>query len=380
MGTHLDAASTPRTRRAPTRRLRAAILTVTVALTLGACGTSPISDDTADDSAGPDVADDDVISQAEALSGQERIDFLIDEASTEDGPLRLYTSLSVSALTPITKAFEAAYGIEVEAYRAGSSDILHRVLQESAADFDRGADVVENRGLELYQLAEEGLIRSVEGDYLDDIPEYGRFDDWTADRLNIIVPCWNTDAVPEGEQPTTYEELADPEWRGRLTVDLADDNWFQTLFQYLVEQGSSEAEVEAYFRAVAASTSVVRGHTAMQEFIVAGQYDVGIDCYTYVTDGQKADGAPTDWQPAVEPAISQPNGVGVMRNAKDPASAALFYQWLLTDGQQVLADAGITPVTATVEAEVIPLDIEGFASNAAEWSARYEEIFQDDAS
>ena len=350
-------------------RSKVAGVAFVASLTLTACGGSPEGGEAAQDTAGADV-----ISQAEDLSGQERIDFLMKAASDEDGPLRLYTSYSEESLGPVVQAFEDAYGIDVEAYRAASGDILQRVQQESDAGFESGADIIEARGSELFVLAKEGLFRSVDGDFLDKVPDYGRGDGWTADRLNVIVPCWNTDSLPSGEQPKSYEELADSKWKGRLAIEQSDSNWFETMFQYMVDRGMSEQEVEDYFRAVVANAGVVKGHTQMQQLVVAGQYAAAMDCYTYVTDQQQVDGAPTAWLPAVEPAVSQPNGVAVMKGADHPASAALFFQWILTDGQQVLADTGNTPVTQPVDADVIPLDIEGYTADAEKWNSLYDDI------
>jgi iron(III) transport system substrate-binding protein len=115
-------------------------------------------------------------------------------------------------------------------------------------------------------------------------------------------------------------------------------------------------------------------HTEMQTFIAAGQYAVGADCYTYVTESQKAAGAHTDWRPGVSPAIIQPNGVAVMKSAAHPASAALFYRWILTDGQDILAHSGNTAVTEADVDHGIPLDIDGYAADAKGWSTRYDNI------
>ena len=317
-----------------------------------------------------------VIAKAENLTGQARTDYLVKEAKAEDGPLRLYTSYSASSLDALVKAFEKQYDIKVSAYRAAPEQVSQRVTQETSANYAKGADVVEARGFELYQLSKQGLIRSFTGDFTEKVPEYARAKDWTGDRLNIIVPCWNTDKVKADEVPTSYEELADPKWKGRLTIEQADNNWFATFIQYLISQGKTQKEAEDYFRAIVANGSVVSGHTKMQELIVAGQSDLGIDCYTYVTEGQKSKGAPTAWEPAIEPAVSQPNGVTIMKSAKNPASAALFYQWILTDGQKVLAETGTTAVTTPVTTKVIPLDIEAYAKDVDKWNTLYDQILK----
>ncbi len=43
----------------------------------------------------------------------------------------------------------------------------------------------------------------------------GKFENWTADRYNLFAPSWNTTKVPAGDQPKTWEDLANPKWDGR---------------------------------------------------------------------------------------------------------------------------------------------------------------------
>jgi iron(III) transport system substrate-binding protein len=354
------------------RGLSVGAVAVIATVVLGGCGGSPTSSPNPSDLPVEDV--DSVLTQAEKLSGQEQIDFLQQEAAKEGGPLRLYTSWSADSIDAIEKAFEDKYGIEVEPYRASSQNISQRVAQETSAGYADGADFVEMRGRELYQLDNDGMLRAFKSDFDADIPDYSEGGNWTADRLNVIVPCWNTNEVAPEDVPASYEELTSEKWRGRLVIEQEDANWFQTLFEHFVEQGKTEQEAEQYFRDIVKNGSVVNGHTEMQNFIVAGQYDLGIDCYTYVTDGQRAKGAPTAYAPIVEPAVIQPNGVAILKTAKHPASAALFYRWILTDGQQLLTDTGNTAVTQPEVNNGIPLDIPGFAKDSEKWTTLYDQI------
>jgi iron(III) transport system substrate-binding protein len=341
-----------------------------VAVSAAGCG-NPTSPSVATSTAS---AVNDVLAKAESLGGQQQLDFLAGQAKNESGPLRLYTSYSADSIDALTKAFEDKFGLEIASYRASSQDVSRRVHQETQAGYREGADFVEMRGLELHQLNEEGVIRGFKGDFDAEIPDYSTNGSWTADRLNVIVPCWNTDLVKPDQVPTSWQDLADPRWKGKLVIEQADDNWFQTLHGYLVHQGMTDEQADDYFRTIVANGTVVKGHTEMQTFIAAGQHAVGVDCYTYVTEKQMADGAHTAWQPAVQPAIVQPNGIAVMKTAQHPASAALFYRWILTDGQEILARTGNAAVTKTDVSHGLPLDIEGYSKDPDTWRDRYDRI------
>lgn len=311
-----------------------------------------------------------VYDKAASLTGQEQIDYLVDTAKEEGGVLRLYTSLSESNVPAISEAFEAAYGIKVEAYRAAPEEVATRVNSESGVEFDEPADVIEARGVEMEALGKQDLVRALGGSSLANFPEEYAFDAWTADRLVMITGCWNTDEVATNELPASLEELAEPQWKGRFALEFHDENWFATMYEHLQDQGMPDDEVEALFEKIGANGAAVEGHTKMQELIGFGEHPYSPDCYTYVTETQEEAGTPTAWEPALEPVVAQPNGVGLNPVSKHPATAALFYLWLLTDGQEVLADLGNNVPTEAFPHKVIPQDIEA----SAEWRERWQAI------
>lgn len=317
-----------------------------------------------------------IFDEVAALDGQERTDFLVDKAKDEGGVLNMYTSYSTTTLPAVVEAFEDEYGITVNSYRAKPEEIAQKLIQEAKVDFDDPVDIIESRGVEMEQLSGQGIYRTVDGSYLDDFPEEATFEDWTADRLNQVTPCWNTDAVPKGEEPTSWEDLATDRWKGRIAMESLDIAWFQTLSTYFADRGKSQDEIDQYWNDLADNSAAVEGHSQMQEMIVAGRYDVGVSCYTYIADNQAAGGAPTAWQPAVEPVVSQPNGVAIGASTKHPATAILFYDWILTDGQKVLKDTGNTVPTDPVDYESIPSDLDGYIEDVDGWSQKYDELIR----
>ncbi len=39
---------------------------------------------------------------------------------------------------------------------------------------------------------------------------------WTATNLLVIEPGFNTNLVPKGTEPKTWNDLLDPKWKGRM--------------------------------------------------------------------------------------------------------------------------------------------------------------------
>lgn len=361
-------------------RCRPPLIAVALAtsLILSACGGSPTSapggDETSTASAAQEVYD-----RFNGMSGQERGDALV-AAAKEEGELSVYTSNN--DIAELVDGFKAKYGIEVKTYRASSEAVLQRILQENQANY-RGVDIVETNSGEMNVLANDGLLYPYESEYRDQVRPQGQKENWTADRFNAFVVGWNTNLVPPGQEPKSLEDLADPRWKGKLAMEIAEVDWYASLTTYWLEQGKSQAEIDELFNKIAANSKITKGHTATGELLAAGQYSVFISAYTQNIDGQAVKGAPVTWRPVngepIQPITLRPNGFGVMKNATHPAAAVLFADFLLTDGQAALEDVQRIPSVVGQHdplegLELIEAPEEDLLANSAQWSKRYEAV------
>ena len=111
----------------------------------------------------------------------------------------------------------------------------------------------------------------------------------------------------------------------------------------------------------------------------AGEFGVTASNYSYIVERAKQSGAPVEYVPFVEPVIARPNGAGLMKTAANPATAMLFFDWLLEEGQLVIAEELLTPAIVgeddpLADVELIPIDLETIVAEGEEWSARYDEL------
>jgi iron(III) transport system substrate-binding protein len=362
--------------RSPRVKLARVIMAgLAVVLAANGCGTSPTASN--DSTANGSTAAEKVYSEINGLSGKARRDKLVGLAEKE-GKLDLYTSMTSDVADVITGAFSHAFKVDVNLYRAGSETVLQRILQEHGARY-QGNDVVETNANELFALNKEGVLATYAGERRNLVPEAGRFEGWVATRFNLFAPSWNTALVPAGQQPKTWEELADPKWDGKLSMELADYDWYLTLYGYWKKHGKSDAEVDKIFADMANGAKIAKGHTVQGELLSAGQFSVVASNYSYIVERAKAKGAPVDYLPFVQPVVARPNGLGLMKSAKHPAAAMLFADWMLEEGQKLLRKEGLTP--AIVEGndplkgvEIIPVDVKTMVEQGAEWSKRYEKV------
>ena len=81
----------------------------------------------------------------------------------------------------------------------------------------------------------------------------------------------------------------------------------------------------------------------------------------------------------VEPVVLRPNGAGLMKSAKHPATAMLFLDFLLTDGQQAIAGANRIGAIPTADdplagVQTVSVPEEELLNNAQKWSDAYKNV------
>ena len=377
--------------RSPVRRSRLLAL-VAVLATAIACSSPPTSEEedgqdggTTDGQQRGDLTDvtpmlEEIYAELEGLDGDARRERLIELADEEGGSFNAYGSTNLDDIFPMLDEFTDATGIDVNYYRASSSDILQRVLQEADANFP-GADLVFTNGPELSVIDREGLLAPLNSPVTEDVDDEGVFDTWVWLYLNTFVGSWNTDRVSSG--PATWEDLL--AYGEGLALEVGDFDWFATLVKtyFMEEQGMSEEEAVDLFRQAANGAALVDGHTLMAELLAAGEYDVSASTYLHRILQLKGDEAPVEWEGGPEPIIIRPNGIGIHRYAVRPASALLFLEFMLTDAQQLLLDIDRQPASAGIEGGGIPegvetlvVDLAALLDEREKWEGLWEEIIE----
>ncbi|GGG00961.1 ABC transporter substrate-binding protein [Paenibacillus abyssi] len=313
-----------------------------------------------------------------AYEGDDRKEKLI-EAAKKEGNLSLYTSMALEDMEKVAAKFEEMYGIKVQIWRAGSENVLQRIVTEAQAGrFDY--DVVETNGPELEALHREQLLIPVKSPYLSDlIPEaITPHGGWTATRLNIFVQAYNTSKLKKEDIPTTWEGLLDPKFKGLIAVEAEDIDWFAGVIKELGEEEGTK-----FFRDLVATNgiSLRKGHTLLTELVASGEVPYALTVYNYKAEQLKNDGAPLDWY-AIEPAIARANGVGVAKNPKNPAAAVLFYDFMINEAQAFLAEIDFVPTSNKVDSSLNDMDIRFVDAGIIldefdKWEALWQEIIME---
>ena len=277
--------------------------------------------------------------------GADRLERIV-SAAKKEGALTLYTTIAEKDLPVLIKPFETKYGIPVKVWRAGTDKVLQRTLAEAAANRDE-VDVVHFGSPEMEALSREKVLQPVSSPTYKllqpgSVPAHQQ---WAATLLSVWVQAYNTNAVKKEDLPKTYADLLDPKWKGKLGIEVKNQDWFQTVVDL---NGGGDKGLKFFHDLVAKNGISPRtGHTLLTNMVVSGEVPLALTVYNYMPEQAKKKGAPIEWF-VIEPAIARSNAVGVARRAPHPHAALLFHEYMLTDAQQLMVGIDYVPTNTTV--------------------------------
>jgi iron(III) transport system substrate-binding protein len=202
------------------------------------------------------------------------------------------------------------------------------------------------------------------------------------------VVAWNTNLVQGSDVPKSWNDLANPKWKGKLAMEPTDDDWFAAIYEYLQKHGGKNgkpmttAALNKLWRGIASNAQLIPGHTAESTALAAGQVSIVVSGHAQSLENLMQQHAPLAFSPFIKPVIERPQGVGISYWAPHPAAALLFYDWLLSPEVQNIMNAnGVAPANTTVAADTnfstagsftIHMDLRPIVSHIVAWQKKYE--------
>jgi iron(III) transport system substrate-binding protein len=267
------------------------------------------------------------------------------------------------------ETWEEEAGVNVEFLTGNDGELRERIAAEGE---DTEADVylTVDAG-NLWAAAEDGVFQPLESAVLNQsVPAKWRDEEgrWFGLAVRARTIVYNTDLVDEADVPTTYEELADQEFEGRLCLRNANNDYQQSLVASMIAADGEDATVEV-LRGWAANAEIFANDVALLDAMAAGACEIGVVNHYYLARLLEEE---PDAPIALVWAEQDGRGVhvnisggGVTRYADDVELAQQFLEWLATDGQDTLvADNHEYPANPSVEAE--PLIRETFGTDFAQ--------------
>ena len=284
------------------------------------------------------------------------------DAARREGVVNWYTTQIVDQFArPAAAAFERTYGIKVDFTRSDPGPIVLRIVNEShtgqmqADVFDSApvAAALKREGLSM-QWRPSGAERL--GPRLFDKDAY-----WTATNLYVLTPAFNTDVVPRGTEPRSWNDLLDPRWKGRMAWNSQITTAGGAGFVGLVLTELGEESGRQYLQKLARQNIAPVSATARQvvDQMIAGEYAIALQIFNNHPVISAGKGAPSDWIP-MSPAFEYMSVVGITRSAPHPNAARLFVDFLISpEGQAIYRDADYMPADPSVPTRAANLRPDG---------------------
>lgn len=268
----------------------------------------------------------------------------------------VYSARIEELIKPMFDAFTRETGIQVKFTTDKEGALLARLKAEgkrTPADVLITADAGN-----LWEAARAGLLKSVSSSILEtNIPAHLRDPQgqWFGLSVRARTIVYNTQKIKPSEL-STYEDLADPKWKGRLCLRTSKKVYNQSLVAMMIaEHGEAETEriVKGWVDNLA--TEPLSDDTRTLEFVAAGRCDVAlVNTYYY--------GRLMESNPDLPLAIFWPNqknsgvhvnisGAGVTQFSKNEHAAIKLLEFLSSEkAQNLFADVNMEyPVNPEVK-------------------------------
>ncbi len=270
----------------------------------------------------------------------------------------VYSARNEQLIKPVFDAYTRETGVQVRFITDKEGPLLSRIKAEGV-NTDADVLLTVDAG-NLWQAANEGLLQALESKTLDaNVPAHLRDPgkQWFGLSVRARAVFFNPDKVKAGEL-SSYADLADPKWQGRLCLRTSKKVYNQSLVAMLIaELGVSKTEqiVKGWVNNLA--TDVFADDTKLLEAIAAGQCAVGIANTYYF-------GRYVEKNPQANVKIFWPDqngsgvhvnvaGAGITRHSKRRDEAVNLVEWLSSArAQNLFADVNLEyPVNPAVKVD-----------------------------
>ena len=278
--------------------------------------------------------------------------------ASASGEVNVYTYRETKLIQPLFDAFTADTGIKVNVVSA-SSGLDQRMKAEGT---NSPADVLLTVDIGRIDAAvQAGVTQPINSAAIDEIvpPQYRDPNGhWAGISMRARVIYASKDRVKQ--QAITYEELADPKWKGKICIRSGQHIYNNGLFAaYVARYG--EAKAEEWLRGVKANLAQKPsgGDREAARDVAAGKCDIGIGNTYYWALMMNKDPDKKPWAEATRVVLPTFQGGGthvnlsgvlLAKHAPNRANGVKLIEWLAGEkAQQMYADQNYEyPVRAGV--------------------------------
>lgn len=278
--------------------------------------------------------------------------------ASAQGEVNVYTYREQKLIQPILDAFTKDTGIKVNVVSA-SSGLEQRIKTEGA---NSPADVLLTVDIgRLEDAVQAGITQPIKSAVIDKVvPAQYRDPEghWAGVSMRARVVYASKDRVKQ--DAITYEELADPKWKGKICIRSGQHIYNNALIGAMIAK-HGEAKAEEWLKGLKANLAQKPsgGDRETARDVAAGKCDLGIgNTYYWALMSKSAN--QKDWADATKVILPtfagggthvNISGVVLAKNAPNKANAMKLIEWLAGDtAQHMYADANYEyPVKAGIK-------------------------------
>lgn len=194
-------------------------------------------------------------------------------ASAQARNVVAYTAFSDS-VTALAPGFKARSGADIQIVAAGSGELVRRVLAERARPL---ADAIVSVGGDSIDANPAVFTRYTPREDAAILPSLKVSPNWIPFSVTLpTVLAVNTRLVPEAEIPSTWAELADPKWKGKIAFAGADRSGsaLQQMLQIVYNFGDDEGW--RLFERMVENFVITGSSGAVPRGVAQGEYAIGL--------------------------------------------------------------------------------------------------------
>jgi len=257
------------------------------------------------------------------------------EAAKKEGKVVGYAAVPPQTMKVINEPFEKKYGIKVEYWRASTTGILERALNEwrvGTAPFD----VVEGNKGPQYILKTEGVFAKFQPPSAAKYPKQFLENDQllTPWRFNPISILFNTTMVRKEDAPKSIQELLLAKWKGKITIP--DPARHTTTAQFLADLDKYDGiKWREFAKSLALQEPfLVESFAPIVNTVIKGEAALGLTYLKYV--GQYK--GPIDYA-RLNKYLADVNYLGLSRKAPHANAGRLYIEYICSlEGQKAMAE------------------------------------------
>lgn len=279
-------------------------------------------------------------------TGDPELDELV-SAAQDEGSLVFYLTPPEGTAQKLADAFFDEYGIEAEFVRMTGGELSARYSAEAEAGAPAADLVIPSYDEFIDTGIDEGWLLGLdEADIpgYEEFPKEGKLDDGKTAVVQFAPSAlsWNTEALGDLPAPDSFEDLADPKYKGEVL--LADPSSSQAYIQFWT-MIADEYGIETVEAIADNSVRLYNSVVPMTESLAAGEGSVTGPNVGEVAAGAKSSGAPIDF--TIPGLTNGPEIVmALSADAQSPNAARLFAHFVLSEEGQEIINPGEGTISA----------------------------------